>query len=245
MMEVANAFSYLQILALFLLCLCATTSSQSLHRPFRPMMPVPFIPHDYNRSADVARQCQFILSSPSAAEVKVEADGVNVLMRQLSFTNGDWVQDAGQAPLMPFELRRELRRRRRAVPSRAPRVVHGHARGHGGAGAVTRCRADRSQRQRVHELHHHPCTLLPEHGTSRVAGVRARVRVRRAPRTVRRCVHGDDSGGERVLCMVGNDVLPVRGSTAPRTRGTGPRPGTPATEASSRRSRPTATYCSC
>jgi hypothetical protein len=66
-MEVANAFSYLQILALFLLCLCATTSSQSLHRPFRPMMPVPFIPHDYNRSADVARQCQFILSSPSAA----------------------------------------------------------------------------------------------------------------------------------------------------------------------------------
>ena len=56
----------------------------------------PAVPHDYLRAADVARQCRSVLSS--AAELT--ADGP--MVHDLHFANGDWRQDAGHEPLMPF-----------------------------------------------------------------------------------------------------------------------------------------------
>jgi hypothetical protein len=56
----------------------------------------------YTRFADVERRCQSVLSS--AAELKADADRDGYLMyQQLSFMDGDWTQDAGKAPLFPFQ----------------------------------------------------------------------------------------------------------------------------------------------
>ncbi|KAL6858900.1 hypothetical protein ACP4OV_017902 [Aristida adscensionis] len=93
-MEAARIPFNLRILAFLLLCLSAMASSRRSHPPG------PFIPHDYTRFADVERLCRSVLSS--AGELSVDADRARVVMQQLSLRNGDWSQDAGQAPLMPF-----------------------------------------------------------------------------------------------------------------------------------------------
>ena len=56
----------------------------------------------YTRFADVERHCQSVLSSAADAELNADAGRGSRLMYQLSFMNGDWSQDAGQAPLLPF-----------------------------------------------------------------------------------------------------------------------------------------------
>ena len=58
--------------------------------------------HDYSRRfAHVTRKCQSLLSS--ATELSVDADRADGhSFGQLSFTGGDWSQDAGHDPLFPF-----------------------------------------------------------------------------------------------------------------------------------------------
>ncbi|RLN08097.1 hypothetical protein C2845_PM11G19330 [Panicum miliaceum] len=80
-------------LALFLPCLSATVSSNLSSRPSLPKGP---IHHDYTH---VERHCQSVLSS--AAELGSDPDSAGALKYKLSFVNGDWTQDAGQAPLLP------------------------------------------------------------------------------------------------------------------------------------------------
>jgi len=85
-------------LALLLPCLPAAVSSNP---SFHPSMSEGPIRHDYTRFADVERHCQSVLAS--AADLKADdADRAGDRMHQLSFMNGDWSQDAGQAPLLPF-----------------------------------------------------------------------------------------------------------------------------------------------
>lgn len=60
-----------------------------------------FIPHEYVRSADVKRQCRSVLSA--ATELTFDANRANALMPELSFVKGDWKQDDDGVPLMPFD----------------------------------------------------------------------------------------------------------------------------------------------
>ncbi|TVU38234.1 hypothetical protein EJB05_11591, partial [Eragrostis curvula] len=212
-MEVAKAVTNLQILALFMLCLCATASSQSRSRPFRRMMPGPFIPHDHTRSADVARQCQSVLSS--AAELKVEADDVHAMMHQLSFTNGDWSQDdAAQAPLMPFEGSYADTSATDVGPLDAVRLA-----------SFMLTHVDAAPRRRGAR------TAVNVSGCVSFTVTRDQCCRRVEPRVSPEFELGSgfatldvvfegvytetmssaSAGGERVLCMVGNAVLPVRG----------------------------------
>ncbi|KAL6657707.1 hypothetical protein ACP70R_005487 [Stipagrostis hirtigluma subsp. patula] len=87
--------SNLQVLGALLLCLCTTSSGSPIvhHRQDDRA-------HRYLRFADVRRQCQPVLSS--AGEV-AGAGCAECLKRELSFEKGDWRQDAGHAPLMPFD----------------------------------------------------------------------------------------------------------------------------------------------
>ncbi|KAF8670571.1 hypothetical protein HU200_050597 [Digitaria exilis] len=90
--------SLLLNLALFLPCLSAAVSSnQSSSHPSMSKGP---IRDDHTRfAADVERHCQSVLSS--AAELRYDPDEAGILKFKLSFMNGDWSQDAGQAPLLP------------------------------------------------------------------------------------------------------------------------------------------------
>jgi len=105
-METAKIVTTLMlILALFLLCLVQyyrLDAATRCHLSFHPSMCKGPIHQGYTRFADVERRCQSVLSS--AAELKADADRDGYLMyQQLSFMDGDWTQDAGKAPLFPFQ----------------------------------------------------------------------------------------------------------------------------------------------
>ncbi|XP_059636194.1 uncharacterized protein LOC132278419 [Cornus florida] len=57
--------------------------------------------YTYNRFAEIEKQCSPFLSS--ASELKPDDSRSYRLKNELSFFNGDWEQEAGGAPLMPFD----------------------------------------------------------------------------------------------------------------------------------------------
>ncbi|XP_072985362.1 uncharacterized protein [Typha latifolia] len=59
----------------------------------------PFIP--YNRYPEVQKECGSILSS--ASKLEFDVNRLNGFGPELSFVKGDWVQEHGNAPLMPFD----------------------------------------------------------------------------------------------------------------------------------------------
>ncbi|KAL6855981.1 hypothetical protein ACP4OV_018783 [Aristida adscensionis] len=212
-MEAAKIVSKLLVLSLFLLCLAATASSGRFH----PLMPGPFIPHDYTRFADVERQCRSVLSS--AGELSIDADRAGAVMHQLSFSNGDWSQDAGQAPLMPFHGSRADTPPAAGAPGQlepvslvsfmlthmdtVPRRGSPTALNVSGFLSFTITRGyccPSSMEPRVSP----EFVLRPGYAELHIVfeGVYAETR---SPGT---------DAGERVLCMVGNAVLPVRGSNS-------------------------------
>jgi len=96
-MEAAKIVTTLLLnLALFSPCLSAATST------FNPIVGLIHRDYHYTRFADVERHCQSVLFSGVEVELKADADRGSRLTYQLSFENGDWNQDAGQAPLLPF-----------------------------------------------------------------------------------------------------------------------------------------------
>jgi hypothetical protein len=84
------------LLVLPCLAAAAVSSNQSVH----PSMSKAPVHHGKSPSADVERHCQSVLSS--AAELRYEdADSDGMLKFKLSFVDGDWSQDPGEAPLLP------------------------------------------------------------------------------------------------------------------------------------------------
>lgn len=88
--------SNMHFFGVFFLYLCTTSSSL----PFDPLHQNEQA-HDYLRFADVNRLCQSVLSS--ATELIYDANRPGRVKRELSFEKGDWRQDAGHAPLLPFD----------------------------------------------------------------------------------------------------------------------------------------------
>ncbi|KAJ4752285.1 hypothetical protein LUZ62_086690 [Rhynchospora pubera] len=60
------------------------------------------MPHEYTRFAQVQSTCDSVLSS--GIPLKFDHNRINGLKPQLSFVKGDWFQDSGHAPIMPFDL---------------------------------------------------------------------------------------------------------------------------------------------
>ncbi|XP_060170731.1 uncharacterized protein LOC132601673 [Lycium barbarum] len=58
---------------------------------------------NFKRLAEVERECKPILSVSS--KMKLGNDKIYGISKDLSFQNGDWVQEAGSVPLMPFDER--------------------------------------------------------------------------------------------------------------------------------------------
>ncbi|KAK7349156.1 hypothetical protein VNO77_06300 [Canavalia gladiata] len=59
------------------------------------------VTYKYDRMGEVQKQCVSVLSASS--ELKYEYSGVTGMKGELSFVNGDWRQDAGKFPIMPFD----------------------------------------------------------------------------------------------------------------------------------------------
>ncbi|KAJ0985637.1 hypothetical protein J5N97_003993 [Dioscorea zingiberensis] len=59
------------------------------------------IPHDYSRYPEVKDACKLVLSS--ASKEHIDVNRASSLNSELDFIMGDWRQDSGQAPLMPFD----------------------------------------------------------------------------------------------------------------------------------------------
>ncbi|XP_002517549.3 uncharacterized protein LOC8271362 [Ricinus communis] len=56
--------------------------------------------HSYDRIDEVKKHCAFVLSS--ATELKPEDTRVYGIKEDLNFINGDWRQDVGEAPIVPY-----------------------------------------------------------------------------------------------------------------------------------------------
>ncbi|KAB2061388.1 hypothetical protein ES319_A10G081900v1 [Gossypium barbadense] len=61
------------------------------------------VEHNYERIGEVKKHCKPILSS--ASEFKAEDNRIADIKEELNFGYGDWWQDVGDAPIMPFDDR--------------------------------------------------------------------------------------------------------------------------------------------
>ncbi|XP_057454231.1 uncharacterized protein LOC130745843 [Lotus japonicus] len=62
------------------------------------------VTYSYDRIGEVQKQCASVLSASS--ELRSEYGGVTGMKGELSFVNGDWMQDEGKFPIMPFDARK-------------------------------------------------------------------------------------------------------------------------------------------
>ncbi|KAI9110323.1 hypothetical protein K1719_018765 [Acacia pycnantha] len=60
--------------------------------------------YNYDRIEEVRRQCASVLSA--ASELRSGYDVVDGMKQDLSFVNADWGQDGGKFPIMPFDARK-------------------------------------------------------------------------------------------------------------------------------------------
>ncbi|KAF0908408.1 hypothetical protein E2562_025078 [Oryza meyeriana var. granulata] len=172
---------------------------------------------NYRRFADVKRQCRSVLSS--AAELTDDAYRANRVKRELSFEEGEWRQDAGQAPLVPFDGSDAPEDGGRPsldlLPLATFMVTHvdddderraRNAVNVSGLLVLTISRTSTSP-----EIGYHVPVVSPEFelapGSTKLQIVFEGVYTEAA-----RSGNGDAGGGERELSMVGTAVLPTRGA---------------------------------
>jgi hypothetical protein len=217
MSVLALSFIFLRLVQLY-----SPYPASRCHQSFDQSMCEGRIHQGYTRFADVERRCQSVLSSAAELEADADRDGNN-LMYQLSFMDGDWSQDAGEAPLLPFHgsyadlagvagpelleavplVSFSLKHIDMAAQRPGPRTALNAS----GILSFTVARNSSCSYDPHFEIME-PCPL-PEFdlrpGIAKLQillqGVYTEMRL-------------PGSGGERVLCMVGDAVLPVRGSNS-------------------------------
>ncbi|RCV04662.1 hypothetical protein SETIT_1G018600v2 [Setaria italica] len=201
----------LNLAFLFLPCLSAAVSS---NQSFQASMSKGPIHRDKSVFAD-ERHCQPVLSS--AAELRYGADSDGSLKYRISFINGDWSQDAGQAPLLPShgssadaaaagpELPEAVPLASFMLLEMSDMVPRRGARTALNASGVLSLTITRNNGSSHMELQASPeFQLLP--GVARLL-----IHFQGVYTETKSSGSGDDGsgGGERVLCMVGDTVLPV------------------------------------
>uniref|UniRef100_A0A0D9UXF8 RING-type E3 ubiquitin transferase n=1 Tax=Leersia perrieri TaxID=77586 RepID=A0A0D9UXF8_9ORYZ len=204
----------LQLVAALLLPLLAVVSSfDPFHRDAQPMGGAggqgPFIPHEYVRFADVKRQCKSVLAA--GTELTFDANRANALMPELSFVKADWNHAAaGDAPLMPFDAT-DLPEGAGGDAAAAHELLAlasfslTHVDGGGGGGAA-RTAMNVSGVLGV---------AVSRNGTSPEMGPYVSPEFKVWPgntelKILLEGVYTENAGGERVLCFVGDAVLPSR-----------------------------------
>ncbi|XP_025817838.1 uncharacterized protein LOC112894368 [Panicum hallii] len=200
---------HLHCFGAFLLPLFAiATSFDPFHQNQQPMGKmafggqVPFIPHEYDRFADVKRQCRSVLSSVS--ELTFDANRANALLPELTFVKGDWKQDADGAPLMPFDGTDAADGAPDPLPLASFTLTH-----------VDVGRRGRTALNVSGVLG----VAISRNGTGPEMGQYVSPEVKVWPGSTElkilfEGVYTENDDGESVLCMVGNALLPRRGGDA-------------------------------
>ncbi|KAB1218626.1 hypothetical protein CJ030_MR3G026506 [Morella rubra] len=87
----------------FAVIICAVYSLLVFGYAVSDLLEADTITYDYERIDEVKKECASVLSSASA--LRPEFDIVYSLKEELSFVDGDWRQEVGKAPIMPFDNR--------------------------------------------------------------------------------------------------------------------------------------------
>ncbi|KAK1281922.1 hypothetical protein QJS10_CPB22g01019 [Acorus calamus] len=154
----------------------------------------------YNRFHEVERKCKPFLSSASV--LKADDNSVYSIKTDLSFFSGDWVQDSGQAPLMPFMpfIDSPMFDRSKEMPSRLTSFsvtdvdpVHRSERAINVSGTLTLATTLMGLNSQPN-IHPH-FYLSP--GFSELG-------------ILFEGIYMESNIGERVMCMLGNSMLPSR-----------------------------------
>ncbi|KAF9617014.1 hypothetical protein IFM89_033084 [Coptis chinensis] len=89
------------LLLLLLLLLSFTSSYSTVYTNYGESKDDTSITFSYDRIEEVKKECGSVLSS--ATELKHDVNLAYRIKNELSFVNGDWLQDDGVAPLVPFD----------------------------------------------------------------------------------------------------------------------------------------------
>lgn len=224
-MEIPSSRGILGMLLLWSLCSVTASSAQ-------PLRGVRLHGRGYLRAADVRRQCQSVLSS--ASELTITRSDASSLMSGLP--GADWHQEAGDAPLMPvpgavgdsgtlLELEEATTQLATLTLTHVDMVMDGQGQrgrlalnvsgvlsltiiSRNGAGC---CSAGSSKYDDSSSTDPHR-RVSPEFKLH--PGVSKLDILLEGVYTETKSSSGFDGDGERVLCMVGDALLPVRGSNS-------------------------------
>ncbi|GAB4842034.1 hypothetical protein Ancab_011994 [Ancistrocladus abbreviatus] len=93
---------YLRVLSgLLVVSLFSSTVSYVIEEGFEPQFDNGYTKPSYDRIDEVKKVCASVLAS--ASELELTDDRVYSMKSKLSFYNGDWEQQGGSSPLMPFD----------------------------------------------------------------------------------------------------------------------------------------------
>ncbi|KAM0872389.1 hypothetical protein ACQ4PT_038751 [Festuca glaucescens] len=200
--------SIAQFIVVILLHLCIASSSLQ----FDPLR-LSEEEHDY-LFADVTRHCQSVLSS--ATELPYDTNHPDNVKNQ-PFEKGDWRQDAGKAPLVPFDDGEAPKKGARRLPD--PLSLATFVRTHVDGDSEHRARAAAvnvsgvlvltvARKNAVPDLGPHISVVSPGFNLS-AGSTRLQITFEGVYTERSKGDNGNDAG-ERVLCMVGRAVLPKR-----------------------------------
>ncbi|OIW17126.1 hypothetical protein TanjilG_27280 [Lupinus angustifolius] len=92
-------FSFSAMIALWCVCGMLVIGVSNSYNPMsNPFLRNSQVTYKYDRIGEVQKQCVSVLSASS--ELRSEYSGMK---GELSFVNGDWMQDGGKFPIMPFD----------------------------------------------------------------------------------------------------------------------------------------------
>lgn len=103
-MKIMNLSIHAWTVCGLLMVLFFSCSNSSLYGEEFDLRNEPSVTYKYDRIDEVKKACGFVLSS--ASELKPDDNRVYSIKKELPFVNGDWVQDAGGLPLMPYVVRK-------------------------------------------------------------------------------------------------------------------------------------------
>ncbi|XVF24876.1 hypothetical protein REPUB_Repub13aG0165100 [Reevesia pubescens] len=161
------------------------------------------VEHNYERIGEVKKHCKSVLSS--ASEFKAEDNRIADIKEELNFGYGDWRQDVGDAPIMPFDDR-DIPKNSSQAPSKISsfwisNVDHAHQtkKSVSVSGILMMgITLDTSFAERPYEGSPR-FQIWPSHTQLAISfeGIYTETK---------------QNGGERVICLLGNAMLPSRES---------------------------------
>ncbi|KAH0457688.1 hypothetical protein IEQ34_013003 [Dendrobium chrysotoxum] len=163
----------------------------------------PYVPHYYTRFTEVEKACKLVLSH-SSSSLNFDVKRANSIKAELSFIKGDWRQELGESPIMPFDDSDPLQNS--SILSDPLRLV-----------TFNLTHFDPDNHGRSINISGALSIGLSRSGTVPVGGPGVFPGFRMWPGSSELVIvfegvytESEENGGERVLCLLGHSKLPSR-----------------------------------